>query len=230
MYCGRGVNRNKNLFLKVTSFITILIVILLVVMDIRIRPMLYDLAHNEAKRYALIIINSSVSEVIEENQKEFNNLTKIEKDSEGRPIALTTDALSVDTLVSKIFSNIHKSVENIEKVKCEINLGSITKSAFLYGKGPEFNIRVQISQYINYEIISSFSDAGINQTKNSLYLRLTATIYAVMPGDKRKETVSNDYLLSETVLLGEVPDGYTEVIQVGSSEFDTADTLVNFGQ
>ena len=216
-------------YLRLTAILCVAIVVLFVVLDIRIRPMLYNLAQNEAKRYALIVINNSVSEVIEENSEVFSKITNISTDSNGLPTHLSVDALAVDTVISKIFSKIHTKVE-YNKVKCSINLGTITKSAFLYGKGPEFNIIVQISQYINYEIISSFSDAGINQTKNSLYLKLTATIFAVMPGDKRKETVSNKYLLSETVIVGDVPDGYTEVIQVGSSEFDTADTLVNFSQ
>jgi len=220
----------SSVYLRLAAILCVATVILFVVLDIRIRPMLYNLAQNEAKRYALIIINNSVSEVIGENNEEFNKITNISTNTDGLPTYISINSLAVDSIVSKIFSNIHNKVAKSNKVKCSINLGTITNSAFLYGKGPEFNIIVQISQYINYEIISSFSDAGINQTKNSLYLKLTATIYAIMPGDKRKETVSNEYLLSETVIVGDVPDGYTEVIQVGSSEFDTADTLVNFSQ
>ena len=226
----RVYNKSKCFLLRIVSFTCILSVMLFLVIDIRIRPMLYNLAQNEAKRIALVIINSSVLSVLEENKSDFNGITTIEKDSNGNPRVLSNNALVVDKLVSKIYTKIHNTVDQTEKVKCEINLGTITKSAFLYGKGPEFYIRIQISQYISYELISSFSDAGINQTKNSLYLRLTGTIYAIMPGDKRTEKVSNEYLLYETILVGEVPDGYTEVIQVGSSEFDTADTLVNFGQ
>ena len=226
----RSFKYKSKMFLSILSVFCVLSVTVVVVLDFRIRPMLYNLAQNEAKKYALIIINQSVTEVLSENSDDLNNVTNISTDETGRPTYLSVNATQVDKVVSEIFANIHKKVGETDKVKCSVNLGTITKSAYLYGKGPEFNIIVQISQYINYEIISAFSDAGINQTKNSLYLKLTATIFAVMPGDKRKETVSNEYLLSETIIVGNVPDGYTEVIQVGSSEFDTADTLVNFGQ
>lgn len=221
---------SKGLFLYLITFSCVLIILLFVTLDLRLRPMMYGISQNESKRHALIIINSAVSEVLTNHSDEFDSIVKLSTDTDGAPTALVTNALAVDNLVSEIFIKVHQIAENKGKVRYSLNVGSLTKSPLLYGRGPKININIQISQYINYEIISTFNEAGINQTKSSLYLRLTTTILSVMPGDTRKETVSNDYLFAETVLVGKVPDGYTEVIQVGSSEFDTADTLVNFGQ
>ncbi len=220
----------SSLFLKFISFFCILTSIIFVIIDVRLRPMMNKIAQNESKRQALILINSSVHEVINENTEDFKSIISLSTDKEGKPTALLTDAVTFDNLICKIFDSIHKKADNAVHAKYSVNIGSLTNSPLLYGTGPKINIKIQISQYINYEIISTFSSAGINQTKNSLYLRLTTTIFAVMPGGKRYDTVTNDYLFAETILLGNVPEAYTEVIQVGTGGFDTADTLVNFGQ
>ncbi len=215
---------------KCIAFICIIAAVLLLLLDIRLRPMMNTIAQNESKRQALILINSSVHEVLNNHINEFKSIVSLSTDDKGNPKALLTDATTLDNLICKIFDNIHSKANEAVHAKYSINIGSLTNSPLLYGTGPKINIKIQVSQYINYEIISTFSEAGINQTKNSLYLRLSTTIYTVMPGGKSYDTVTNDYLFSETILLGDVPEGYTEVIQVGTGEFDTADTLVNFGQ
>ncbi len=225
------LRRNKNLvLLRIVSILLILVIIGFIAIDCRLRPLLYDYVQSQAKGYALKAINQSVSQIVKDNRSDFDAVVSKTFDKEGRIVSLSTNPSAVDKIATDIFLRSHKYLSQNSGQVCSVDLGTLSGSPLLYGKGPNLKIHIKMSRYINYEIISGFTEAGINQTKNTLYLKLTTNIQTIIPGQNHTETISTKVLLAETVIVGTVPDGYTEVIQVGSSEFDTVDTLTNFGQ
>ena len=58
---------------------------------------------------------------------------------------------------------------------------------------------------------SAFSSAGINQTSHQIELEVTVRIYAAIPGFRSSIETTTNYLVAETVLVGEVPDSFTQV-------------------
>ena len=60
------------------------------------------------------------------------------------------------------------------------------------------------------ELKSDLTEAGINQTKYSLYLTVTIEMTAILPAHSTDIVVSYDYPVSETVIVGEIPDMYLD--------------------
>lgn len=55
---------------------------------------------------------------------------------------------------------------------------------------------------------SRFTSAGINQTKQEIYIEVISTVDIIMSGKKRQVSISNNVPVVETVVVGSVPDAY----------------------
>ena len=61
-------------------------------------------------------------------------------------------------------------------------------------------------------LVSSFTSAGINQTMHSMILEVDAVISPMMPGFSETVDVQYDILLTQTVIVGSVPDSYSYIV------------------
>ena len=56
--------------------------------------------------------------------------------------------------------------------------------------------------------MSKFTSVGINQTLHSIYIDVISTIELNMPLNSATSTCKTQILISETILVGKVPDIY----------------------
>ena len=57
--------------------------------------------------------------------------------------------------------------------------------------------------------MTEFEDAGINQTRHKIYLILNATVRIVVGNTSQTVEISSQVLISETIIVGSVPESYT---------------------
>ena len=65
--------------------------------------------------------------------------------------------------------------------------------------------------YVKSQLKSEFSEAGINQTLHKITLNVNATVTAIIPGNTTKFDVSLNYIICDTVIVGNIPNGYTYI-------------------
>ena len=58
------------------------------------------------------------------------------------------------------------------------------------------------------DLISEFTQAGVNQTLHRIYLNVDCSISILTPFDTVEETITNQVLLAEAVIVGDVPATY----------------------
>lgn len=61
---------------------------------------------------------------------------------------------------------------------------------------------------VETELKSEFKDAGINQTLHRIYLEVRCKVSILTPYDTIEETIKNQVLLAEGVIIGNIPDTY----------------------
>ena len=61
---------------------------------------------------------------------------------------------------------------------------------------------------IQTDLKSEFSSAGINQTIHRIYLEVTCNVVILTPFDTIEETIVNQVLLAEGVIVGNIPNTY----------------------
>lgn len=78
----------------------------------------------------------------------------------------------------------------------------------LSGRGPDIPIKMSTVGNVETDLVSQFSEAGINQTLHRIYLNVNCKVTILTPFDSIEETITNQVLLAEAVIMGEVPSTY----------------------
>lgn len=78
----------------------------------------------------------------------------------------------------------------------------------LSGRGPNIPIKMSTIGNVETELVSQFSHAGINQTLHRIYLNVNCKVTILTPFDTIEENITNQVLIAEAVIVGEVPSNY----------------------
>ena len=67
---------------------------------------------------------------------------------------------------------------------------------------------MQTDGTVETDLKSEFKEAGINQTLHRIYLEVRCKVNILTPYDTISETITNQVLLVEGVIIGNIPDAY----------------------
>ena len=206
--------------------ILLLLITLILKIDDRLRFITNNYAQNKAKILANTVINQTVSAYLEENEIVYSDLIKINSTGEGKVTSVEFYTVELTKIKSGIISAVQNNINKSDAVVLEIPIGTISGNQYLNNRGPKIRIELQISSAVYSKISSKFMSAGINQTLHQITLTISADVHFIMPWYRSKGNFETDFLLAETIIVGEVPDAYTNVIDsVGS---DMAGDLFDF--
>ena len=136
-----------------------------------------------------------------------------------------TNIISINEITSGIANNI---VDSLEKNKSEviyIRSGSFTGSKILAGSGPNIPIRISSAGNVITDLRSEFISTGINQTLHRIYLQVDCSVSILTPFKNISKDVSNQVLLAESVIVGNVPNGYYNLEGINAK--DSMDLIGN---
>ena len=89
-----------------------------------------------------------------------------------------------------------------------MHFGSFTGLKILSGRGPGIKIRISSVGDVATDLRSEFVSQGINQTLHRVYLQVDTSVNILTPFDNIEKEISNQVLLMENVILGEIPSTY----------------------
>lgn len=74
--------------------------------------------------------------------------------------------------------------------------------------GPNIKMKVATTGNVTTKVRSEFENAGINQTIHRLYLDVTCNVSILTPYNIIEDSISNEIVLIENVIVGLVPSTY----------------------
>lgn len=222
-------NKNDKKIDKKYSFLfNVVIIILTAIITFRallgaINPILNRLCMDEAKNIATKISNEQASLIM--NKYKYEDIITILRDDNGNIKMLQTNIKSVNELTSDIPNNIVSALKSEENSNISIYLGSILGLKILSAQGPKINVRIANVGNVETSLESQFVEQGINQTLHRIYLEIVCEVSILTPYDTISEKITNQVLIAESVIVGNVPDAYYN-IQTNDSVGDSL-TLVD---
>lgn len=96
------VRNRKRLYLFRFLSVLLIFLILLLVLDARLRPVIRDYSYSRAVYLATSTINDAVNEEISNSGVEYNDLSHLEKDDAGRVTALHTNIVKINKLKASV--------------------------------------------------------------------------------------------------------------------------------
>lgn len=218
----------RGYLLRVIALIMLLVLLMFATLkvDDRLRLITTNYAKNRAKIVANSVINNAVAKFLDQNRITYSDLVKINSNGEGRVTSVEFDTVALTRLKALIITDVQNEINSRQTQVLNIPIGTLTGNQYLNNRGPSIHIELKMSSAVYSKISSAFSSAGINQTLHKITLDIKTEIYFVMPWYRTSGDFETAFLLAETVIVGDVPDAYTNVIEkVGS---DLAGDLFDF--
>jgi len=178
---------------------------LTIMLDSQLRPIIKSITINQARIKSIDTINKVIADELSKNAVSYNDLVVVERDSDGKVLAITTQMVKMNELKSAIVTNVQKELGNEGNMEIGVPIGTLLGNDFLHGRGPDIPLRLTLSGNVNAEFKSSFESAGINQTKHQIYLNIHTSVYSFIPGFNTTTDVETNVPIAETIIVGEVP-------------------------
>ena len=203
---GRTVsNKTKMKITKIFIIMVIAFSTVKIILD-SVLPIFDTLCKDKAKSIATIVANEQATIVMK--QHTYDELFTIEKDNNGNIIMIKSNVIPINEIISDIPNNIQKRIDELGRDDVEIALGSFTGIRLLAGRGPGVKIRISSIGNVHTDLKSEFISQGINQTLHRVYLQVRCEVSILTPFYDVKESIDNQVLLMENVIVGHVPNTY----------------------
>lgn len=177
------------------------------------RVLRYELeifAQDEAENRFRISLGEAVLAALEEGGIRGEDLLTVDKAQDGKICAVRADMVTVSVLKSRLDAVMAKLLSDGKPITVRIPLGSLTRSALLYGRGFPVKVRLYPTGSGGTRMTGSFTSAGINQTLHRVAFEASASVRVVYPFHSTERRVASEIVIAETLLLGDVPNAYTE--------------------
>lgn len=180
-----------------------------VVFTTQMKSMLTRMATSRVTNTVNQIVLESVNMAVDSGQFEYDRMISFEKDNEGRITAVKSNMPEFNRLQSYILREVLDRIDHVSSRDLSIPLGSLSGSALLAGRGPRITVRMESVGSSTARLENEFVSAGINQTKHQVRLNIDVSVSILLPGFSTATKVSNSVVVAETVIVGSVPETYT---------------------
>lgn len=202
---GKMEPKKTKKFFKFAMIITVMLLSFQTILK-SIEPILDTLCKDKAKSVATIICNEESTKIIKNYQ--YEDLITIHRDSQNNITMIQSNIVPINYIISDVGEKIQKRINEEEKEKIHISLGSFTGSKLLSGIGPKIPVELSLVGNVETNLVSDFKSQGINQTLHRIYLQVDCKISILTPYHITEENISNQVLIAENLIVGKIPEAY----------------------
>ena len=205
----KGGAKGRKLLLTFAAVFAVILLLSIIIDRAFIKP-LRALTAETVLKSANDAVNLAV---IECETGDTGDIAVLETDSSGNSF-LRLDASKLNSRAAEIAVNAQAKLASVGELGVEIPLGSVTGSAVLTGAGSKVRVGFSPTGSVMQSMRSSFTSAGVNQTKYSVYLTLRTEVVFILAGQSECVEVVHTEILFETIIVGGVPQAYTNIDSV----------------
>lgn len=189
--------------------LALLAVVALAVLEASLAPTILILAEAHVANMA----QEGVARVIQEHAAvaDYRQLMHLERDDRGRVVVLLPNTTAINALAAATVLDLQAELGRLAATQVAIPLGQVMGSQIFANYGPRIPVRLVPVAVPLVEVRDSMEEAGINQTRHTLYVEVTVKMRVVVPLLSTSVELQNRFPVAQTVLLGEVPQTYVRL-------------------
>lgn len=196
--------RSKSVLIVIIT-IFILFNLLIIVFDKKVMPSVLSIAETNMRTETIKTINKISIEVF--NEEVINNdLIIINKDKNNKINLIEANTFLLNKIASEISIRANEELDKLGEKGIKVPLGWMTDRSIYYNLGPTVTIETEPIGNIEVSYETAFESAGINQTRHKIYLNVNGRIKIIIPMYNREIEVNTKVPLSETIVVGDIPD------------------------
>lgn len=201
--------RRKKKQIKNTVFVLLLTIAILCIYSNRVFPALSASCTSYLNNEINSIMYNCIMSYMQAS--EMHDFIHISYTSDGKVSSISADTNAVNMTRTSVAKLILSKLNSGDISTVKIPAGCLLGNELAYAKGPKFTFKCQSSNSFVSKVESDFTACGINQTLHKLYLIFTVNITVSFPAKNVVVPVECKYPLSEVIIVGEVPEAYTDI-------------------
>jgi sporulation protein YunB len=198
----------KSPFLVLTILVCI-IMLLYYIVDKNLKPVIMVMSENKARIIATQAINEAANRKIAKD--DYKDLVTVMIDKDGKVTMLKIDPILMNKLATETTLAIQEELNGIDSKTLKIPFANIFGSQLLANTGPSINVRIQPIGSVKVDYKSAVEAAGINMARHNIYLYVETNIRIIAPFIRNDVEAATHVPISETIIVGEVPESYINV-------------------
>lgn len=193
---------------KIIKIFWIIIIAILVFEKIKknIEPIIEKECMVKAKSIATEISNREASIVMKKYK--YDDVCNVIKDEQKNIKMIKTNIITVNEITSEVALGIQNELNKLQSENIYISVGNFTGIIFFLGRGPKISFKIMKLGNVETNLKSEFISEGINQTIHKIFLQVDCTVAIVTPFGQIEDKITNQVLIAEAVILGNVPNSY----------------------
>ena len=182
---------------------------LIVFIHSNVTNVLKAIAEASMRSITTVAVNDAVYYTLSDKLR-YEDLIAIERDGNGDIQAISSNAFQINRIARDAAYMSQENLNSMSQDGVEVPLGALTGISAWAGFGPKLHLKIIPISNVACRFVSKFEDAGINQTKHSIYLEIVADISIIMPTGTSNFASLTEVLVAESVLLGKVPETFLQ--------------------
>lgn len=178
-----------------------------------VNPMIITISNEKIRAVTTEAVSSAVTEVMKDCADE--EFLKVVRDDQNKIRDVELDSVMISELAQKITIAAQRKINEIGQDGIKIPIGSLSGVTLFTGLGPDINIKIYLVGSTKTQIYSVFTDSGINQTLHRLYFNISGSVAVAVPGLPSTVNTSTQVLMSEMIIVGDVPPTYLNATSIG---------------
>jgi sporulation protein YunB len=209
-YRRRFAGARGGRFFILLALVAAIGIFLFVVVDRNTSPVIINMAEARVRALAVKAMNDAVRTIMTDPVK-YTDLIKVVQDKEGRVMMIQANTLKMNDISASAALTTQDNISLIGDQGIGIPLGSVLGGQLLSGRGPTIYARIVPVGSVTTDYESEFQNEGINQTRHKIFLNLHTVVRIVIPTQSKEISVDTKVLVTECIIVGQVPNSYVNV-------------------
>lgn len=197
-------------FLAWTIFFFVLLGAFLWV-DRTLRPTIFKIAEVRAVQMATEAINRAVQQKIAEQDLQYQDFIHVRQDDQGHIVLMQANTVKVNEFSAAVTLAVQSALQKLANDSFSIPLGQITGTQLLANLGPRVRVTIVPMGTVRVKVDDRFEQAGINQTRHTIYLDFNTEVRVVIPAQSTAVQVATQVPLVESIIVGQVPGTFVNI-------------------
>ena len=173
-------------------------------------PILVSMAEARARQLAVEAMNQAIAEVMG-TAVTYADLMRVTTDQQGRVTMIEANAMLMNDLSSQAALAAQRNLDALADQGVRLPLGAALGISLFSSAGPSIRVSVIPVGAVSTRFVTSFESAGINQTRHEISLEASVVMRIVIPTGADSVSVSTYVPVTESIIVGVVPDTYVNV-------------------
>ena len=227
---GRRQKRHRKKLLRRRILIVFAVFLaLLLLFSLRLRPLLIALAEVEATNAVEELLSAAISREMRRDPALYSDVITLRYKADGSVSSLSADTARLLSIRTSLLLCVLEELRTKDALSATVPLSSLLGLNFLSARSG-ITVDLRLEREMNAYFTSHFEECGINQTRHSITFFISVKIAVLVPSRIRYITVNREFPFAETVIVGNVPDAYTEISRLTSDITETEiDDIYDFG-